>query len=198
MLLTRYLKQFIPILLIVGLWQACKKETEDKQPTASFTSDKTEYLEGETIYLSSNSENADTHRWTLPDGQTIKGANANYVIETLTLDRNVQFKLEVFSKSGTKSDYMVKNIPVKARMGQLVIYNYYYVGSWAVTATIDASINQVSMPQTQQEPNCGEGGHPTFSLKEGTHYVSVRAGNTTLWSGTVYITNNQCLKLRVF
>jgi hypothetical protein len=188
------------------LFGNCKKDEEDKQPSADFITDKTEYTEGETVSLINSSSNAKTYRWTMPDGQTGKSEDATYSIPVLKIDRPLQFKLEAFSENGTKSDFVVKNINVKTAKGKLLIYNNYFFGTLNATITVmDTGESLVTtIPFTPLDssgvtklPDCGQAGHPTLSLVAGLHVLNIQTNGPSSTT-TVQIEPNQCKKIHFF
>ena len=96
-------KTFLLVIAVIFL-TCCKKHksgvlTDEPQPMANFTSDKTSYSVGEQIYLTNTSAEAATLLWTLPDGTNATGNVVTYKTDTNT-DKDYIFKLEAFSKSG--------------------------------------------------------------------------------------------------
>ncbi|MES2836413.1 MAG: hypothetical protein V4667_02730 [Bacteroidota bacterium] len=81
------------VIISILLITSCQKELN-----TSFTTDKTEYYQGDTVNLTNTTENGNSYIWTMPDGQTVTTENANYIIDTKQKPGVVTFKLESFSK----------------------------------------------------------------------------------------------------
>ena len=89
--------KLLPIYLF--LFSSCQR-----QPTANFTTDKTEYQAGDTVHLKNNSEHGKHFIWTMPDGSTQTNTDATYIIPDTTLYSNFTFKLQALSGREKKSD----------------------------------------------------------------------------------------------
>ena len=167
-----------------------------KTPEASFTTDKSEYVAGETIKLTNTTLNGSTYKWTFPDGQT--GSSESY--EYKTNDNNpaatLTFRLEAFSSNGKKTDEDSKSVKLKAAEGDCVFWQEFGSGH-DVTVV---SLNNVSSNITEEKassPSCGASGCAVFNgLKVGTYNYSASDGNTS-WTGTVTITKNTCSKIKL-
>lgn len=85
----------------------------NKPPVADFSMDRAEYSAGEVVKLTNKSTDAETYKWTLPDGQTSTSKNVNYTINALTMTGGYSVKLEVKSKNGKKTDTATKNYTLK-------------------------------------------------------------------------------------
>jgi len=81
-----------------------------KQPVASFTTDKTEYYAGDTIRLTNTSEHGHSYIWTMPDGSKQTTENAFYVVDTAVLYEKLNFQLEADSKHERKKAFAVKQV----------------------------------------------------------------------------------------
>jgi hypothetical protein len=192
-------KTSLIFIFISLLLAGCKKkDEEDKQPSADFTTDKGEYTSGDIIFLKNNSTNAETYRWTLPDGTTSKSSDLSYYTNAEGGDAMLTFKLEAFSKNGTKTDFVVKNIHLKAGIGGLVIWSRW------VSNTVNVSIDGIKQYGIQMAPksyipNCWEANTATFDLKSGPHLWIVDGYTSGYYSnvpfsitGTVTIKSGNC------
>lgn len=98
-------------LCLAFTFVACKKE-----PSASFSSDKSFYQAGETIHLTNTSSNAESFEWTFPDGSTSKAKNPDYVLDSTITNNPIQITLKSYSKykkkSSTVSHYIQLSEPV--------------------------------------------------------------------------------------
>ena len=85
-------------LTIIFIIAGCSKE-----PKASFAFDKGAYNLGETMHLTNTSTDANSYKWTLPDGTTLTSQNIDYQIDTNMAFGYKTFSLEATSKDGKKS-----------------------------------------------------------------------------------------------
>ena len=92
-------------LVFLVLLASCQR-----QPTANFTTDKTEYQAGDTVHLKNTSEHGKHYIWTMPDGSTQTTTDATYIIPDTTLYSNFTFKLEALSRREKKTNSYSKNI----------------------------------------------------------------------------------------
>ncbi len=102
-------------LIIASLFLAsCQK-----QPVASFTTDKTEYYAGDTIHLTNTSEHGHIYIWTMPDGSKQTTENAYYVVDTSVQYEKLTFQLEADSKHERKKAFALKQVlaVVKPKLG---------------------------------------------------------------------------------
>ena len=73
------LKKTIIVLSILIAMIGCKKqETSIPTPVASFSTDKSSYIAGDTVHLRDSSTNALSWKWTVPNGQTFTTQNLDY------------------------------------------------------------------------------------------------------------------------
>lgn len=190
----------LSILLATVLFTTtCKKKaTEETQPSADFTAGKVEYQAGETIELTNTSKDASTYRWTLPNGITDKSKDLSYPTDPNQPDGSVFFKLEAISKGGLKSDYVVKQVFIRAATGQMVLYFTSDFGG-DFNVTIDGKgMGSASFAAGSTVPNCGQGGFPTYTLKTGTHTIFTQSNTLGSWSGTFEIKKDQCTKVKIY
>lgn len=188
------------VLTLCMFLQCSKSEKNEKMPSSDFTANKSEYIEGETAVFTQKSSNAETFRWTLPDGTTQKGETVSYLLPVIGADATVQVKLESFSKSGTKSDIAVKNFPVKAATGNIMFwaYNTAYPINFPYTIAIKVDYIEVfngKILNISPEPSCGP--NPACALipvKVGTHYIEVSPSQQTF---TVQVAKDQCVKIKL-
>jgi uncharacterized protein (TIGR02145 family) len=86
-----------------------------RQISASFLSDKTEYDAGDIVKLTNKSTNAKTYKWTLPDGQIATSEHVDFPIALSQQDGSLTFKLEAFSKNERKTEEAIKSFIVKGQ-----------------------------------------------------------------------------------
>lgn len=90
------------------------------KPTASFTTDKTEYEVGETIHITNTSRNGYRYHWVV--------SNYHEEFNTKDLDLLVRqggdhdINLRVYSKNGRESDQVSRMIFVAPDKGQIILY----------------------------------------------------------------------------
>lgn len=180
---------------------ACKKETveDDKLPFVNFSFDKNTYTEGETIQLTSTSTDATTYRWTFPDGTTASGQTASYPIPKTASDRTLLFRLDAFSSSGSKTNYAVKSIPVKAITNKLIMYQSYNVNGLNYDISVDGnSLGTLNVSHSPITPNCNQTEFPNIDLKTGSHVVMYKPSNFfTYITKTIYINETGCSTLEL-
>lgn len=167
-----------------------------KTPEASFTTDKSEYVAGETINLTNTTLNGKTYKWTFPDGQT--GSSESYAFETDDNDPagTLTFRLEAFSSNGKKSDEVSKSVNIKAAEGDVVFWQQAGSGYGTTVVSLNSVTSNITTEYTSS-PDCGASGCAVFNgLKVGTYNYAATDGGTN-WSGTLTVTKNTCLKLKL-
>lgn len=186
------------IVLLIAFSFACKKKAEE-MPIAEFTFDKSEYMAGDIIHVTNTSVNAKTFRWTFPDGTTSRDQHTSFQTVKSQDASNPAFKLEAFSESGDKSDFIVKSVTLKPTTGTLLLYGEVGFstpadieidgqkrGSFTIPASISPNV-----------PECGQQGYPQFSLALGPHVIKYVSGPWTS-SEIVQISGNSCHKLKLY
>lgn len=176
--------------------------TEEAQPSASFTSSKTEYVAGDTIVLTSSSTNAGSLRWTLPDGTTETTNSIRFSTNTYTstpVELNLPFRLDAISPSGKKTDYSVKNIKVNRLIkGSLVMWmpRPNNIGISGMLSMDGKSQGTVMIYAGIQMPlGCNQAGYTTMTFPVGAHefvFTYSENGNTTTSTKSTTITENGC------
>ena len=175
----------IAVLLIAFVFDGCQK-----QPTAKITTDKTQYVAGETVRLTSITSDADSYRWTWPDGQTSTAKNLDYATADNTGNATKTFKLEVFSKNGKKHDEASKNITIVAATGNVTFWN---------TSSSSPDFVEVTINETTKEildyniaTSCNFTDCANFTLNVGSYSYTATDGIDD-WSGNFSVTKNGCL-----
>lgn len=176
----------ILFLFSVLLLVTCKKEEpapivtntytdeayNEALPVAGFTSNKTSYIAGDLMVFTSNSTNAHSLRWTLPDGTTSRDSSVSYTSHPYTGGTSLNIKLEAISKSGLKSDYIVKGYKLGNAQGKVTLYSVPFSTAPSVTIFIDG-ISQPNGTFLGATPSgCNEPGYLTYTLDIGPHVVS--------------------------
>lgn len=171
-----------------------------KEPTASFKTDKTEYVAGETVKLTNTSIDGSSYKWTMPDGQTSDTKDVDYTLNVNDADASITFKLEAFSKNGKKKDETSVTVTEKAATGQATFYQTGIPTSYnQTTVTINGESRQITLDFPSGTPGCSETGCAIFTLKVGTHNFTAteQSPGTATWSGTVTITKNACQPMKL-
>src|ERR1035437_8054427 len=106
------------------LFTSCAKE-----PTASFTTDKTAYTAGDVVHLTNTSTHAGSYKWTFPDGTTGTASNYDYTLNTSDPGGTETFKLESFSSNGKKSNEASHSVTVSPLTGSVVFWSDNLSGS---------------------------------------------------------------------
>jgi len=99
----------IAVIAVLLTMTSCQK-----QPEASFQTDKASYHAGEKVYLTNTSSDGDSYKWTMPNGDIEDSKNASYTIPQTQAVGQVSFQLEAFSKNHNKSDKASKSVNVTA------------------------------------------------------------------------------------
>ena len=201
----------ILLLSIAFIFLTCKKsETSsvtivdnESVPVASFTADKTEYDGGQVMKLTNTSTNAESIRWTLPDGTTSRDGIVSYALDPNLGDIKLNVKLEAISKSGTKSDYVVKSIKVNPGKGSLTIYSTYYRADSVDIIIDDDTVGMASLNPTKGKPNtCGQLGYSTFTVNRGQHllryYGMTNNGGYIGSTKTFSLNTGACVLLNIY
>lgn len=160
-------------------------------PEASFTTDKTEYVAGETIKLTNTTLNGKTYKWTFPDGQTGDVQNYDYKTNDTDPTATLNFKLEAFSSNGKKTDEVSKTVSLKAAEGNVS----FWVQTGTAANVVTVQLNGISGNITNSfssAPSCGQAGCAVFNgVKVGTYNYTATDG-TNNWTGNVTVTKNGC------
>src|SRR5258706_12478387 len=83
----------LSLILLAGIFAitSCRKEAV----IAQFTTNKDTYAAGETVHCTNVSTNADSWKWTAPDGTTYTTRDLDYTLDSTLLNTTKTFKLEV-------------------------------------------------------------------------------------------------------
>jgi hypothetical protein len=111
------MKKILHLLIVSSFLASCQK-----QPTASFTTNKETYNTGETIHCTDISNNAYSWTWTAPDGKIYTTRNLDWVTDSNDLGGTKTFTLEVTSKNGKKNSTSSKSVTVK----ELILLSDYF------------------------------------------------------------------------
>jgi PKD repeat protein len=161
----------------------------NKLPVAEFSTNQQEYSAGDKVTLTNKSEHGKSYIWTLPDGTTRKEENVTFTTNSSMIGYPL-IKLEAFSKNGTKSNYAVKGITVKAATGKLVLYDGQSYKESVIVYVDGLYHAAVIFPAGSTVPTCDQAGYPTITLTEGPHIIKV--SGQSIWEKTVIINKNKC------
>lgn len=179
------------MLPLALLMTSCQKE-----PTASFSTDKFAYVAGETIKLTSTSTDAYYYKWTMPDGQISTTKDVNYTLNVNDQSQSRTFKLEVSSKNDKKKDEATQTVTEYAATGDIIFWQIVNSGFGITTVHLNGGSSNIT-GEFSSAPNCGSSGCAVFnSLKVGFYSYTATDGTAT-WSGTVQIQKNQCKKMQL-
>ena len=130
----------------------------DKEPTASFTTDKSEYIAGDVVHMTNTSTNGYSFLWTLPNGSTSTSSNVDYLIDTSAGFATLNFTLQASDKDGDKNmvSKSVSVIPESYFLTDNIITSYVSIykptntkgslsgNNWLIYATVILDNNPVS------------------------------------------------------
>ena len=182
----KHLKKIL-ILLVVLLFAFCKKEEPNPAvintnytdeaynellPVASFTSNKVNYTAGDVMVFTSTSSNAHSLRWTLPDGTTSKDTSISYATDPYHGGLSQNIKLEAISKSGLKSDYIVKGYKLANAQGKVTLFSTPFFNATNVSIFIDGISKGMGDFLGTAPSGCEEPGYLVYPLEIGPHVVS--------------------------
>lgn len=176
--------KFMPLAVCL-VFMACQK-----QPQASFTSDKSNYFSGETVHLTNTSTDGNSYLWSLPDGSTSELKDIDWTISN-SYTGTQSFQLTAFSKRQKLSSTASLAIDVSAPNGNVVFWQA--IGSGFGTTTVTSNGNtSVITSEYPSAPNCGASGCATFNnWVVGTYTYSATDG-TNNWNGSFTISKNSC------
>lgn len=177
------IKNIIPLFtLVVILTVACQK-----QPSAEFTTDKTEYIAGETIQLNNTSKDGSSYQWAMPNGTIVNTTNTTYPI-----DRNfgfgaLTFNLNAESKNGKKFSsvsHSVNVIPASVFSIDSTPFTYYPLNVSCYPFNSNWLINSYFKPYFPQG----------LSYNDANAYMAVEFyGNQPPTSGVYQLQSNDLL-----
>lgn len=174
------------VLLIALVTFGCSK-----QPTANFTTDKTEYTQGETVICTNLSTDGESFTWTLPSGQISNSKDLNFSTSTSMSPGTYNMTLQVFSKNEKKSATLTKSFVLKQASASLVVYTSLSNVS-PITVKIDGiTTGTISLYYKNVIPSCGASGCVTTTLSLGRHTISATDGSKT-WSASTDVLKGIC------
>jgi hypothetical protein len=188
--------QLAPMLVLIICF-SCQK-----QPKASFSTDKTSYIAGETIHLKNESVNAHSYSWTLPDGQS-SSTDIDYVIAGNEPTGTKLFKLKALSKNGKKFDECEQTVSISAApaptVSGLVFWNYSGGSPYLnppCHITID-TMQRVITTKLTTAPDCSSTNCAVFKGLAPGIYNWYAAAGINVSNGTVTLTANSCVNVQV-
>lgn len=167
----------------------------NKQPSADFSTDKTEYSAGDVVKCTNKSLTSKSYKWTFPDGQTSASTNVDYTLDPNTPAGVYSIKLQAISKKGNKTSDATKSFTVKDAIGQITIWT-----SNSAVNPITVKVDNVSLGTItlyyNSSPGCSANGCVTANLTVGTHTITATDG-TLNWNTTTMIVKNSCKVLEL-
>ncbi len=180
------------LIILLGIFFSCQK-----QPTAIFTTDKTEYSPGEQIILTNTSIDAKSYKWTISDGQSSVNEHLIYTLSPNASEGIITFTLEALSRTGKKVSYSSKNVTIKKATGNVTFWQITNSGYGVTDVTIEGVSSSITDEYTGVPSSCGASGCAVFNnLSVGDHTFSATDGTYT-WNGTVNITKDGCTKFQL-
>lgn len=172
-----------------------------KEPSASFKTDKTEYIAGETVHLTNNSIDSYSYVWTMPDGQIMTSENVDYITNVSSGNASLTFKLMANSKNGKNQDEISQTVTLKEATGSIVFWQsgtpaYGVTKIGVQKSDYTGTIYEQSITIDTSSPECGKSGLATFTLPVGD-YAFVATDDTYNWEGIFSITKDNCLKFQL-
>ncbi|HOE05097.1 MAG TPA: hypothetical protein PLZ52_07760 [Bacteroidales bacterium] len=185
---TKKILQAALLILTVLFFVSCQK-----QPTASFSLDKSVYNAGETVVITNSSTDAHHYEWNLPGNSTSTEENPVYVIPE-TAAGILTFKLTAFSRNNELSSESLKSINVIPKTGNAVFWQSE--GYDNITVTIN-SVTENILDKITTAPDCGHSDCANFAgLVVGTHNYTANDG-VYFWQGQIEIVENQCTVVKL-
>ncbi|MBL7930544.1 MAG: hypothetical protein JNL60_01495 [Bacteroidia bacterium] len=195
----RYLAAAIIIFSLV-LFAGCKRTD------ANFTTDKDSYKIGETVRLTSTSKGVKAAYWILPNGSSVKGETATYLIPKGS-PNTLSFSYYVRSRMGKVSEFtkdvkVVNGAPPVVETGKVVLWS-----TWTAGYTLYISAGSTSGDQFYDgvivnthalDPGCSASNALTLNMEPGTYYVWADSPyKANVWSQNITVTKGSCVSLRV-
>ncbi len=180
------------LIVLLGVFVSCQK-----QPTALFSTDKTEYSPGEQIILTNTSIDAKSYIWTISDGQSSVEKNLIYNLNSNQSEGILTFTLKALSRTGKKVSYATKNVTIKKATGNVTFWQITNSGYDITVVTIDGVSSNITDEYPSVPSACGVAGCAVFNnISVGNHTFSATDGTYT-WNGTVSITKDGCTKFQL-
>jgi PKD repeat protein len=168
----------------------------NKQPSADFILNKSEYRPGDVVRATNQSEDAKSYIWTFPDGLNSSSQNAEYGLANYTAAGTYTIKLEAISRKGNKHSQVTKSFTVKEAFGEVVFYKSTACACGIYTIST-GNTTKYATAEFASAPICGADGAATFTLSAGTHTFEAQGANSTS-NGTITISADACLQLRLY
>jgi hypothetical protein len=154
-----------------------------KKPVACLATDKDSYRDGETIHMTSCSENASSYEWTISDdnfySKTYTTQNADLKLDYYSqpfysTTGQLTINLHVKSKNGNHSDDATKVVDILKPTGQVVFYNPYYTTPVMVMDNHGNTVGTLNSIMTSA--TCGAANAITITLEQGSYQYSFQSG----------------------
>lgn len=174
------------VLLIALVTFGCSK-----QPTANFTTDKTEYTQGETVICTNLSTDGESFTWTLPSGQISNSKDLNFSTSTSMSPGTYNMTLQAFSKNEKKSAIVNKSFLLNQASGQLTIWTSRPNISPISVKVDGTNYGTNTLYYSNGTPACGASGCITINLPVGRHAIIATSGSN-IWSGSADVVLSEC------
>lgn len=176
------MKKVIALTLLATLLFGCK-------PDVSFTTDSAQYGPGEIIHFTNTSKKGKKYKWTFPNGTTSTSENPIFIIPSNQPLGTITVKLEASSIAGIRHAEIDRTLSI----GGTGNVTFWSSSNWNYYVTVDGNQTEYASSMTLNTPACGETYLANFTLPVGSHTYKIIKGSSTLGSGTVVITRNNCL-----
>ncbi len=179
--------KIMPLALCCALLAACQK-----QPEAGFTSDKTDYLSGETVHLTNSSKDADHYVWSLPDGTTSDLKDIDWTISN-SFTGSQKFSLTAFSRNSKLNNSASLSINVSSPSGSAIFWQITGSGYGTTTVTTNGNTSVITS-EYPSAPNCGASGCAVFNNWVVGSYTYSATDGTNSWNGSFTIQKDVCTR----
>ena len=164
-----------------------------KQPIASFSTNKSVYNGGETVYLKNSSVDADSYMWVLPNQSPSYSRDAQYLIPA-NMYGNLEFTLIAYSKNKKRESSTSRTVQVNLAKGNATFW--MSSGQYIVTVSLQNMTNKITK-KYNSNPGCGADGCANFNgLTPGT-YSFYATDNYLQWNGNITINPNNCSTMQL-
>ena len=149
--------------LIIFLPAFCLFSSCEKKADADFSTDKTEYVAGETVKLTNTSKSGSSFVWIMPNGEDETTKNAEYIIPLNQGFDQISFNLTAKSKAHCKRDSKTISVNV-------------IPSSWWTISSTSSTISATYIPYQVNDVN-----YSTFYRVDCTYKYGIGAGGSTYY-----------------
>lgn len=180
---------FISLLILLALTAV----TCRRGPTAGFSTDKTEYYQGEKITITNSSNDLDQFTWTLPDGSKSNEREPAFVIPDTMPSGNYQIRLDGKNSSG-KTGQSSKVITVK-QLAVLTVWTMLTMSD-SVPVYINNTLKGYTKKSAGKPLDCGQKGLLNIRLKPGKYTMTARSPAVT-WKANLDVPESGCVRFEL-